>query len=106
MKTAKLFSKLRALIEDTQDVDKKHIKKIRKVLQKLKKQQHELRDRLNGLDNTQERQRIEQEIQVITLQRQKGAEVYKRLRQERKKAKSDAPVESPDSADNAPGHDT
>lgn len=88
MKTAKLFSKLRALIEDPQDADKKHIKKIHKVLQKLKKHQHELRDRLDNVENAQERQRIEQEIEVITLQRRKGAEVYKKLRQERKKAGS------------------
>lgn len=103
MKTAKLFSKLRALIEDSQDADKKHIKKIHKVLQKLKKHQHELRDRLDIAESAQERQRIEQEIEVITLQRRKGAQVYKKLRQERKKASSDAPEESTGSAADSTG---
>lgn len=88
MSNAKLFAKLRKLIEDANDPDKKHIKKLRKVLHKLKERQHELRDSLDGIDSAQERQRVEQEIEVITLQRRKGAEVYKQLKEIRKTAKA------------------
>jgi len=35
MTNARLFDKLRTLIEDARDADKKHIKKLRKVLRKL-----------------------------------------------------------------------
>jgi len=76
MTNARLFDKLRTLIEDARDADKKHIKKLRKVLRKLKERQNELRDKLGDVDNPSERRKIEQEIAVISLQRGKGVEVY------------------------------
>lgn len=87
MTNAELFAKLRSLIEGSKDADKKHIKKIRKVLQKLKDRQHKLRDSLDETDNAQDRLKTEQEIEIITLQRRKGAEVYKQLKLARKTAK-------------------
>jgi hypothetical protein len=87
MTNAELFAKLRSLIEDAKDADKKHIKKIRKVLRKLKDRQHKLRDCLGETDNAQDRLKMQQEIEIITLQRRKGAEVYKQLKLARKTAK-------------------
>lgn len=81
MTNAKLFEKLRSLIERADDADKKHIKKIRKVLHKLKSRQRKLEADLEEIEGEHERQKIEQEIQVIQLQRQKGVEVYKQLKQ-------------------------
>jgi chromosome segregation ATPase len=87
MTNARLFDKLRTLIEDARDADKKHIKKLRKVLRKLKERQNELRDKLEDVDNPSERRKIEQEIAVISLQRGKGVEVYKQLKAARKNRK-------------------
>ena len=87
MKNAKLFDKLRKLIDDASDADKKHLKKMRKVLRKLKERQLELRESLDAADNLTERQKIEQEIAVITLQRGKGVEIYKQLKLARKAKK-------------------
>lgn len=81
MTNAKLFEKLGALLEIGDDADKKHIKKLRKVLQKLKKRQKELVASLQGVEDKHERRKIEQEIEVLKLQRSKGVKVYKRLKQ-------------------------
>jgi predicted nucleic acid-binding Zn-ribbon protein len=87
MTNTKLFAKLRTLIEDANNTDKKHIRKLRKVLRKLKDRQNALRDSLEDTDNPQERRKIEQEIEIITLQRSKGVEIYKQLKNARKLAK-------------------
>ena len=80
MTNAKLFEKLRNLLEREDDADKQHIKKIRKVLHKLKNRQRKLEAGLEEIEGEHERQKIEQEIQVIKLQRQKGVKVYKQLK--------------------------
>ncbi len=82
MTNAKLFEKLRGLIEDASDADKKHIKKLRKVLHKLKERQRKLEHGLQHVDSDHERQRMEQDIQVIRLQRHKGVEVYRQLKRD------------------------
>jgi TolA-binding protein len=88
MTNAKLFARLRTLIEDTRDADKKHIKKLRKVLRRLKERQRELREELEDVDTQSQRQRIEQELAVISLQRGKGVEVYRQLKAARKNRKA------------------
>ena len=82
MTNAKLFEKLRSLLERTNDADQRHIKKIRKVLHKLKSRQRKLETSLEQIESEHERKKIKQEIQVIQLQRQKGVEVYKQLKQD------------------------
>jgi hypothetical protein len=80
MTNAKLFEKLGALLETSDDADKKHIKKLRKVLHKLKRRQKELVAGLEGVEGQHERRKVEQEIEVLKLQRKKGVKVYKRLK--------------------------
>ena len=87
MTNARLFARLRSLMEDATSADKKHIKKIRKVLRKLKERQADLRENLDNAVSIEERRKIEQEIEVITLQRVKGQEVYRKLKKARKLAK-------------------
>lgn len=82
MTNAKLFEKLRSLLERTNDADQRHIKKIRKVLHKLKSRQRKLETSLEQIESEHERKKIKQEIQVLQLQRQKGVEVYKQLKQD------------------------
>jgi hypothetical protein len=88
MTNAKLLDKLRALTQDADSADKEHIKKLRKVLDKLKKRQRKLADGLQDLDSDHERQKVEQEIMVLKLQRQKGVDVYKHLKKEREARKN------------------
>lgn len=87
MTNAKLFEKLRSLMAEADRTDKKHIKKLRKVLHKLKDRQRELQENLELSDSSQEQPKFQQEIDVIKLQRGKGAEVYQRIKQERQARK-------------------
>jgi hypothetical protein len=80
MTNAKLLEKLRNLTKNTEKADKEHIKKLRKVLHKLKKRKQKLADDLKEVGDDHDRQRIEQEIEVLQLQRKKGVEIYKRLK--------------------------
>ena len=81
MTTEKLFEKLGTLLETREDADSKHIKKLRKVLRKLKKNQKELRASLELVEGEHERRKIQRDIEVIKLQRKKGVKVYKELKQ-------------------------
>ena len=81
MTNDKLFKKLGTLLETEDDADKKHIKKLRKVLQKLKKSQKALHASLDQVDDEHERRKIKQDIEVLKLQRKKGVKVYKKLKQ-------------------------
>lgn len=87
MTNTKLFDKLRSLMAKTERADKKHIKKLRKVLHKLKDRQRELQEKLEKSESPQEQAKIQQEIDIIKLQRGKGAEVYQRVKQERQARK-------------------
>lgn len=87
MTSAKLFEKLRSLTEDAQNTDKKHIRKMRKVLRKLKDRRNELLAGLEQVETSQEKDKMLQEIAVIDLQRSKGVDVYKQLKQARKQTK-------------------
>ena len=83
MKNAKLIEKLRKLIKNRNNIDEEHIEKLRKVLRKLKKRQHKLADERQEAQNDHDRQKIDQEIEVLKLQRKKGVEIYKQLKKER-----------------------
>jgi len=87
MTNTKLFDKLRSLMAKTERADKKHIKKLRKVLHKLKDRQRELQEKLDKSGNPQEQAKLQQEIDIIKLQRGKGADVYQRVKQERQARK-------------------
>lgn len=87
MNNAKLIAKLRSLMETADNADKKHIKKLRKILQKLKERQHELEEGLEQISSPDRQAKIRQEIDVIRLQRGKGAQVYQQIKAERKSRK-------------------
>ena len=88
MTNAKLFEKLGKLLDLSADADKKHIKKLRKVLQKLKKNQKQLVASLEQADGEHERRKIKQDIEVLKVQRKKGIKVYKELKQATAKRES------------------
>ena len=80
MTNEKLFEKLGILLATKDDADQKHIKKLRKVLQKLKKSQKVLMASLDDIEGEHERRKITREIEVLKLQRKKGVKVYKELK--------------------------
>ena len=82
MTNAKLFEKLRSLIENADDSDKKRIKKIRKVVHKLRDRQRKLENDLEDIKSEHERQKTEQDIRVIQLQRERGIKVYRQLKRD------------------------
>ena len=94
MANSKLLHKLKALTKNADNADKEHIKKLHKVLKKLKKRQHQLTDSLQDIDNDHDREKFEQEINVLRLQRQKGVGVYKQLKKARKRNEKKAVTKS------------
>jgi hypothetical protein len=80
MTNEKLLKKLGRLLETSAGADTKHIQKLRKVLHKLKNRQKELKAELEQVEGEHERRKINQEIEVLKLQRKKGVAVYKSLK--------------------------
>lgn len=91
MTTDKLYKRLGKLLDRSDDADKKHIKKLREVLKALKKRQRELEDQLKDTNGAHEQRKLQQDIDVLSLQRKKGVKVYKKLKLDRaaKKNKTD-----------------
>jgi hypothetical protein len=83
MKSKKLLEKLNSLMGLSENADKAQVKQLRKVLKSLKKRQDELITELESADAEQERRKLQQKIDVIQLQREKGVEVYKKLKKAR-----------------------
>ena len=80
MTNATLYEKPGKLPNVGTDADKKHIKTLRKVLQKLKKNQKQLVASLQQAEGKHQRRKIKQDIEVIKVQRKKGVKVYKELK--------------------------
>ena len=94
MTNAKLFAKLRSLMETADNADKKHIKNLRKILHKLKDRQHELEQSLEESSSPDRQAKIRKEIDVIRLQRGKGVKVYQKIKAERKARKEQKAAKS------------
>lgn len=83
MKRKKLLEKLNTLLGMGDSAEKEHIKKLRKVLKALKEKQATLQVKLENASGDHERRKIEQQIEVIRRQREKGVEVYKTMKEAR-----------------------
>ena len=83
MKTKELLHRLNSLIGRADQADKAQMKQLRKVLKSLKKRQDELKGELDSVDNAHDRRKLQQKIEVIQLQREKGVAVYKQFKQDR-----------------------
>ena len=83
MKSKKLLQKLNSLMGLNETADQAQVKQLREVLKSLKKRQDELKDKLESADAEQERRNLQQKIDVIQLQREKGVKVYKKLKEAR-----------------------
>ena len=83
MKSRKLLEKLNKLIGLGEGADREEIKKLRKVLQALKDKQEKLKEKLEETQDEEERRKIQQRLEVIKRQREKGVDVYKSLKAKR-----------------------
>ena len=83
MTRKKLLKKLQSLLDKSDDAKKQDIKKLHKVVKELKQKQKHLEHRLDDTQDEKERSRLLKDIEVIQLQRKKGAAVYRRLKEER-----------------------
>lgn len=53
---------------------------IKKVLKKLKKREHRLRDDLEETKNSKQRKKLKEEIEIVHQQRKKGIKALRELR--------------------------
>ncbi len=83
MKSKKLLEKLNQLTGLGEDADKKEIKKLRKVLRALKDKQDHLKEKLEDAEGEHERRKIQQQLEVIKRQREKGVDLYRALKAKR-----------------------
>lgn len=83
MKSSKLLKKLNKLIGLDRRADKEEIKKLRSVLKALKEKQAELANRLEQAEDEDARRKIQQKLEVIQLQREKGVAVYRQIKDAR-----------------------
>lgn len=80
MNKEKLLKKLQSLLSQGDDARAKDIKKLHKVVKELKKKQKNFEHRLEATTDSKERSRIKKNIEVLKLQRQKGAAAYRQLK--------------------------
>ena len=83
MKSKKLSEKLNKLTGLGEDADKEEIKKLRKVLRALKDKQDHLEEKLEEAQGEHQRRKIQQQLEVIKRQREKGVDVYRSLKAKR-----------------------
>jgi acyl-[acyl carrier protein]--UDP-N-acetylglucosamine O-acyltransferase len=83
VKSRKLLEKLNKLVGLGEGADKEEIKKLRKVLHALKDKQEKLKEKLEETQDEEERRKIQQRLEVIKRQREKGVDVYKSLKAKR-----------------------
>ena len=86
MKLRKLLDRLNELTGLGEDADKKQIKKLREVLKALKEKQQGLKEKLETAEGEHERRKIQQKLEVIQRQREKGVKVYQAMKERRKKS--------------------
>ncbi len=77
MKTKKLVAKLRDFFDGSLRDDEKKRHALKEVLDKLKRKQRSLEDRLTHTKNEEDRAALEKKIKLIRSQRKKGLKLLK-----------------------------
>jgi len=88
MKAAKLLGRLGGLVQASDEVDKQRLKRLCKVIKELKHKQKGLEKELKEATDKERRKRLKRSIEVIRVQRKKGVETYRAMKQARAAAKS------------------
>lgn len=77
MKHKKLLDKLKAFFDSDEREREKQKSDIKDILKKLKKKERKLKEKLGDENNTEKRNHIQQEIDIIYAQRKKGIKLIK-----------------------------
>ena len=77
MKTMKLVSRIERLLKCPPE--ELSVKKLRKSIKALKQKQEDLEERLKRTRRTGSRRRLKMQIQVLKVQRARGAETFRHL---------------------------
>ena len=80
MTRKKLLKKLQSLLEKSDAANQQDIEKLHKVIKALKRKQKALELRVAHAEDHDEQQKILKDIEVLKLQRKKGAAVYRQLK--------------------------
>ncbi|MCB1789104.1 MAG: hypothetical protein KDJ27_05995 [Gammaproteobacteria bacterium] len=84
MKTEKLIHRIQKLLQRAPEETK--LKKLHKTIKALRNKQKDLEQKLKRTQGKHARQRLQQKIDVLYVQRRKGIEVYRQLKAERREA--------------------
>ena len=87
MKLKKLIEKADTLFDSVESDRKKRKKSIKEVLKKLRKRQKELSDRLEGAEETDNQQKLEEKLSLTKIHRKKGLDILKEMKQAKKAEK-------------------
>jgi hypothetical protein len=80
MGTEKLIDKMHGLLKLDREQLKKKRDKVRSLLEKLKKKQKDLEEKLANEKDEEKKKRLEQNLKVIYAQRKKGIKLCKSLK--------------------------
>jgi hypothetical protein len=86
-KTGKLLEKLSGILSAERKAQVKKYTSLKKLLKSLRSEKDRLEQKLESTSDEEAREAIQSRLQVISMQRRKGLDVLKELKQERKKKK-------------------
>lgn len=90
MKVKKMLSRLMDYFNADKHQQLVELKSIRKVLRKLKQKERELKSKFNEAKNAEQKEALQNKLDVIYAQRTKGMQVIRSLREQIKSGKSAA----------------
>ncbi len=82
MKTSKLVDRIRRLLKKSPKETK--LSKLYDTVKALKRKQKDLEHKLKSTDGKRERQRLKHKIDVLRVQRKKGARLYRDIKAQRR----------------------
>jgi len=82
MKTTTMLDRLNDLLNSDKRKKKARRKHLRELLKELKKRQKHLEEKLAHANDSEKRQKLKREIEIIIEQRRKGVRLRKELREE------------------------
>lgn len=82
MKTRKLIQRMRQFLSADAQQQRTQIQELQKLLQKLRKRRNHLKKELGQTEDEATRKQLEEDLQVVRMQRRKGQELLTALHSE------------------------
>lgn len=86
MKIQKLLNKLKDILNADRQAQLEKYKSLKKVLKSLRTEKKGLEKRLSDTTDEEQRQELSSRLKVISMQRKKGLNLLKELKEERKRS--------------------